>query len=940
MDDSSRLAGAAPEVSAPGPLRVAHATMATDLAGVVLRANPEAQALYGLPRADLVGRNIGGVVLPRSWSVRPVLALVTSGASWSGTVTAPARGGVPVRVEVTGRGIRQDDWVVEVAWDIREVGPVDPEDGLIRRLSSMVESSADAITGLDIEGRIASWNPACEQMYGWTAEEVLGRSIYELVPDDQADGLHELLGAVAAGKRVRPRQAGGLRKDGAEFVTELRVSRTVARDGSVIGFSGIARDVSERLALQRAAEADRARLAAAQALAHVGSCEIDLVTGTRTWSAEAWRIFGLEPEPQLSFEGFLAVVHPDDRAQAQANFERLRAGVSPPVQELRLVRPNGEVRWVREVLALDTTEPTRTALGTTQDITRLRVADAERRSAEASMRQSFERSALGMITTDLEGHVTMANSAFLAIVGQPLERVIGVRSADFMLADEDPALVTPRETMLAEGPLSFTAQHRMRRADGEIVWVEKTASLVLDDGGAPALFAVQLQDITARRQAELELEHRAFHDPLTGLPNRDLLVDRIEQALARVQRNPETVAVVFLDIDEFKVINDGLGHAAGDALLIQVARRLQAAVRPRDTLARFGGDEFVLVCEGIAPADVDGLGERIHDAMREPFALEGREVQVTVSAGVAAGGAGSDAHSLLRDADSAMYQAKGRGRARTVLFDATMHALAAERLDIAVALGNGLDRDELRMHYQPVLDLDGLRVVGVEALLRWEHPDRGLLHPADFVELAEQAGAMVPVGRWVLRHVGAQLAYWRATLPGASELWVAVNVSARQLADPDLCADLSRFLDEVGLPPSALRLETTESVVMAQGHATVDTLLALRELGVRVSIDDFGTGYSCLAALKQLPVDTLKVDRSFISGLDAAGSDDRPIVAAVVGLAAALALEVVAEGVETHEQLAELRRLGVRTGQGELWARAMPAPDLETWWSARTLDVD
>lgn len=935
MDDRADVLDAAPPV--PETIATPPAVIVSDLTGTVQRWGTVAQDLYGVSEEQALGRSVEGLVLPATWSARPVLMLLASGSSWSGTFAAPRPDAAAVHVEVAGRGVRRDGRTVEVVWDVREVGQVDPDVGLLRRLSSIVESSADAITGLDVHGRIASWNPACEQMYGYSADEVCGRSIYELVPPDQVPGLHQLLGAVAAGKRVRPRQTAGWHKDGSELITELRLSRTVAADGSVIGFSGIARDISQRLALQSAAEADRARLAAAQALAHVGSWEIDLVTGASTWSAEAWRIFGLDPERELTLEGFLAVMHPDDQDRVQANFDQLRSGVVPPVHELRIVRPSGEVRWVRQVLALDAVEPTRKALGTTQDVTALRTADAERRSAEENMRTSFERSAVGMITTDLEGHVTRANSAFLTIVARPLDQVVGIRSSDFMPADEDPALVTPRDKMLAGGPLSFTAQHRIQRSDGELVWVEKTATLVLDDEGTPAFFVVQLQDISARKQAETELAHRAFHDPLTGLPNRDLLVDRIEQALARAVRNPESVVVVFLDVDEFKVINDGLGHAAGDALLIQVARRLQATVRPGDTLARFGGDEFVLVCEGIGPHEVTGLGQRLSDAMRTPFVLDGRDVVVTVSAGVTTAGTGSDANSLLRDADSAMYQAKKRGRARSVVFDDAMHVQATERLDIAVALRSALERDELRVHFQPVLTLSGLRVVGVEALLRWEHPERGLLHPADFVDLAEQAGMMVPLGRWVLAHVGAQLGRWRDTLPGATELWAAVNVSARQLADPEVCVDLSQLLADAGLPPRALRLETTESVVMGEDPTTVDTLLALRELGVQVSIDDFGTGYSCLAALKQLPVDTLKVDRLFIVGLDDEGTDERSIVAAIVTLASALSLEVVAEGVETEQQLTELRRLGVRTGQGELWAPAMPGPDLETWWTARTV---
>ncbi len=449
------------------------------------------------------------------------------------------------------------------------------------------------------------------------------------------------------------------------------------------------------------------------------------------------------------------------------------------------------------------------------------------------------------------------------------------------------------------------------------------------------LLAVPLLAVQKAAEMSREKEHQALHDPLTGLPNRALLSDRIGQALARGARQPGPVAVLFLDVDQFKVVNDGLGHPMGDALLGQVAARLQAVVRPGDTLARFGGDEFVVVCEDIPEDRVGDVATRVADALREPFLLGGLPVSVTASIGIALSTPESDAETLLRDADAAMYRAKDAGRDRAVLFDAEMHLEAANRLDLETGLRTSVERGELRVYYQPVVRIDDGAPVGVEALLRWEHPQRGLLMPGDFIAVAETTGLIVPIGAWVLRDALAQVQRWRRTLPDAADLWVSVNISGRQLDHPGLVGDVRRALEASGIPPDCVRLEITESVAMAEPDGTIPPAAALRALGVHLAIDDFGTGYSSLGHLKRLPVSTLKIDRSFVDGLGGDDPFDPPIADAIISMARALALDVVAEGVETPAQLATLRGLGARYAQGFLWSPPLPAEEVPRWLEAR-----
>jgi diguanylate cyclase (GGDEF)-like protein len=446
------------------------------------------------------------------------------------------------------------------------------------------------------------------------------------------------------------------------------------------------------------------------------------------------------------------------------------------------------------------------------------------------------------------------------------------------------------------------------------------------DEGICTHLIVTGRDETEQRATEEQLFYQSRHDTLTGLANRSLLAERLRDALTHAARANSATAVLLLDIDNFKVVNDSLGHDAGDRLFVAVARRVERVLRFGDTLARFGGDELAIVCSDIATLDeARALADRVAKVFLEPYTLQGSEVFISASIGIAISEGRDDTpERLLRDADAALFTAKALGRNRVETFDETMRARAVERLETERALRHALMRGELRVHYQPLVRFDYSEVMGFEALLRWEHPERGMLLPADFLPIAEETGLIVPIGAWVLHEVCRQASRWAADAPPDSmPLGVSVNLSARQLAHPDLVGTVAEAIATSGLPPELLVLEITESVLMTDRDLAVTILHALRSLGVRLSVDDFGTGHSSLGYLKTLPVDSLKIDRSFIDGLGD-NPDDSAIVAAVVRLGHALGLTVTAEGIETPLQLAELRSLGCDLGQGFYFARPQP----------------
>jgi len=544
-------------------------------------------------------------------------------------------------------------------------------------------------------------------------------------------------------------------------------------------------------------------------------------------------------------------------------------------------------------------------------------------------RVGFEHAAIGMSLRGIDGRYVHVNRALCSILGRPAGEIVGRRPEDFTHPEDLSA--SPARRMLEVDADTGEAEKRYIRPDGVTVWVHVTVAVVRDASGRPEYFFSQVQDVSLRRAVEADLRHRALHDRLTDLPNRSLIRERLEGALSRAELSKSSTAVLVVDIDQFKLVNDTRGHLAGDMILVEMSRRLLGGMRSSETVGRFGGDEFVIIAEGIADTSAAmNIAERVAELMETPFTLDSSEHYLTVSIGIAVGQGGSQAPVLLSHADAALHKAKDRGRARAEIYDAEMQHEAARRLELRTSLRRSISNGELRFAYQPVVAMRDGRLLGLEALCRWEHPTLGAVPPDQFIPVAEESGLVGCLGQAVVRDALGAVSRWRRELPGGGDLWVAVNLSALQLQDPRLWEQIADALDSTDVSPAALHLEITETVLLDQPEVCVANLVAMRELGIRVSLDDFGTGYASLAYLKRYPIDSIKIDRSLVSGV---GEDprDTSIVAAVIELGHVCGLDVVAEGVESPAQLAALRRLGCDEGQGFFWSAALDPTEVVPW---------
>jgi diguanylate cyclase (GGDEF)-like protein/PAS domain S-box-containing protein len=558
-----------------------------------------------------------------------------------------------------------------------------------------------------------------------------------------------------------------------------------------------------------------------------------------------------------------------------------------------------------------------------------------RRAAARSVSQfrTLVHHASDLITVvDATGTIVYQSPSIQRLVGLGPDDLAGSNYLDLLVEEDAPHVRSLFADVVAAPQTTFTAEYRVRHADGSSRHVESIVSNMIDDPTVNGL-VLNTRDVTDRKSLQEELAHQAFHDSLTDLSNRAVFRDRIEHALARGERNEGRLAVLLLDLDGFKTVNDSLGHDAGDQLLIAVAKRLQFQGRSSDTVARIGGDEFGILLEDDADESrARALADRALAAFAVPFEVRGREVFIRASIGIALSVPGhSETDELIRNADTAMYAAKAAGKGRYEFFRPFMHTRALERFEVQADLERALSRGEFVVHYQPIIDFETGEARGVEALVRWNHPTRGLLGPLEFISVAEETGAIVPLGAWVLGEACRQAAAWRAEHAAAANLWVSVNLSTRQLLEADLVTQVRDVLAASGLPPSALTLELTEGSLMQDVEETVRKLRALKDLGVRLAIDDFGTGSSSLGYLQRFPIDTLKIDKSFVDGIAADDSEDPALVRAIVQMAATLNLDTIAEGIEGSEQLNELLSAGCRSGQGYLFARPLQADALEAF---------
>jgi len=553
------------------------------------------------------------------------------------------------------------------------------------------------------------------------------------------------------------------------------------------------------------------------------------------------------------------------------------------------------------------------------------------RAGEERTRLILETANDAFIGMDSDGRVIAWNRRAEQTFGWQAREVMGRPLADTMIPRRDRQahqrglrrFLETGESTILNRRAEFTAVDR----EGREFPVELAVWSVRI--GKTRTFNAFVRDISERKEFEDQLAHQALHDPLTGLPNRTLFHDRLTHALLRAERHPDQpVSVLFLDLDAFKTVNDSLGHTTGDELLQAVGQRVRAAMRPDDTVARLGGDEFAILLDGTEPIDEQLVARRINASLEAPFIMQGKEVFVRASVGIATSTGAEQADELIRNADVAMYQAKSAGRAGYEVFEDRMHTAMVERLELDADLRRALDNDELVLHYQPVISLDSNRITGVETLVRWRHPSRGLVFPGDFIPAAEETGLIVPMGRWILEHACRQARSWHEGRPGEQPLSLTVNLSARQVQDQHVVADVERALVSSGVDPQHVVLELTESVLMDDIEQTITRLSELKELGVRLAIDDFGTGYSSLSYLHRFPIDVLKIDQSFVRNLPS-GEEEMALVRTIVKLGETFGLATVAEGIERPEQLAELKAMGCQYGQGFYFSKGVEAAALD-----------
>jgi diguanylate cyclase (GGDEF)-like protein/PAS domain S-box-containing protein len=556
----------------------------------------------------------------------------------------------------------------------------------------------------------------------------------------------------------------------------------------------------------------------------------------------------------------------------------------------------------------------------------LRRRDDALRASERRYRLLYERNLAGLFRTTLDGRILDCNSAFARILGYPSrDEVLKVSALDLYAEPSDRASFLAR---LAHQRVLVNFELCLKRRDGTAVWVLANESLLEPEGGGETVMEGSLIDITDRKRAEQQRWHQANHDALTDLPNRSLFNDRLSLAILHAQRRRQSFAVMFLDVDHFKRVNDTLGHSAGDELLVRAADRLRRCIRSDDTVARVGGDEFLLLLNGITrEVDAATMARKILQILAEPFLIQKRELFVEASIGIGLyPGDGDDAEMLVANVDTAMYRAKETGRNSFQFFTRRMQEQSQERAAIESGLRRALPRGEFVLHYQPIFRLASREPIGTEALVRWRHPEKGILLPREFIPLAEDGGLITKVGEWVLRKACEQTRAWQAR--GAPDLRVSVNVSARQFQHREFAAAVRRIVEETNLPPGTLELEITETIAMQDVAHTGRTLSELTHFGVQISMDDFGTGHSSLNYLKHFPIRRLKIDQSFVSGM-VHDEKDKAIVATIIAIAGNLGLGVTAEGVETEEQAALLAGLGCPDAQGFLLGRPAPAEDLE-----------
>lgn len=733
--------------------------------------------------------------------------------------------------------------------------------------------------------------------------------------------------------RIYSGEANAFSADEVKLLTDLA-------DDLAYGMASL-RTRAERERAERALRESEQRFRSISACAHDAIVIVDRGGRVTFWNAAAERMTGYAEEQVVGRVGFAELVVAEDAGPLQAAIDALsRVGDAPfegATVEFRALRSNGSPISVEAATSVVQLDGDWQLLVLARDISARKAAEEALNIRNRAIESSSNAIIIARSRKADDNPVIYVNPAFERITGFRRDEAIG-RNPRFLIGEDWGQTGIERLREALRHHISTQVLLRNYRRDGSVFWAEVSVSPVVDDGGTLTHYISVITDVTERVRFEEELRHQATHDQLTGLANRVLLADRIDQAVAHASRSGHYVAVLLLDLDRFKFINESLGHGAGDEVVRTVGDRLRTCVRRGDTVARIGGDEFVVVlAELAATTDAALIAHKIQESVGLPIDLQSQQLFVTVSIGIGLAPAdGSEAESLLRNADVAMYAAKDQGGSCFRFYLDGMNDRARRQLSLEADLRRAVERDELQLHYQPKLDIRQGRIVGAEALIRWNHPLKGMIPPLDFIPLAEETGLIVAIGEWALRKACEDASRWQAR--DGVPVTVAVNISARQFRHGGLAQAVRAALADASLPPECLELELTESVIMQNEQTTIAALDDLKAIGINLSIDDFGTGYSSLSYLRDFPVDTLKIDRSFVKDL-AASEDCQTVAGAVLVLAHGLGMNVVAEGVETIEQLSFLRERGCDQIQGYLFSRPLPEPEFRAMY-ARSLDGD
>jgi diguanylate cyclase (GGDEF)-like protein/PAS domain S-box-containing protein len=783
--------------------------------------------------------------------------------------------------------------------------------------AQILATMKSAVIVIDLEGKIRVVNHAAGSLLGYAEGELVGKPIRTIIDPQETISTGQLLRSGGTlDLHMGWRTASGTRVDVAASSSFVRDT-----DDAPVGLVYVASDVTERRRGEQALRESEHRyrtlfegnplpmwvydfetlrfIAVNEAAArHYGFSKDEFLQLT---------IADIRPPEEIPvMMKTLSALHDRDRNRIFRHRKKDGSIFDAEITSFEFVSGG---RRARLVIAVDVTERHR--------------AEERLRENEERYRLLFERNLAGVFRSTLDGRILEVNESLARIFGYEREEILKQTSFALYFTAEDRHRVMAR---LREQRTLSNVELRMRRKDGTPVWVLENMTLLESaDGG---VIEGTIIDITERKAAQEQVEYQAYHDVLTGLPNRLLFRDRIGVALAHARRSRRAVAVMFLDLDQFKLVNDTLGHTVGDGLLQAAAERLVSCVRGDDTVARMGGDEFTILLSDLPDTRAAAtVAQKVIDSISQPIDVDGHELFITTSIGISIfPDDGMDAETLLKNADRAMYRAKEVGRNNYQFATRAAVEAAAGRLSLERSLHHAFDRKEFVVHYQPMIEVGSRKVLGAEALIRWMNPELGMLSPDEFIPVAEECGLILPIGEWVLRTACEQMQRWRRN--GHAELNVAVNLSARQFEQHDLTAMIERILAETGLPPSSLDVEITESTAMQNAELSLAIMTRLKQMGVRISIDDFGTGYSSLSYLKRFPIDTVKIDQNFVRDL-AQGSNDGAIISAVISMARALKLRVVAEGVETEEQLNFLRLQHCEAIQGFLYSRPLPADEFE-----------